>query len=114
MKKSEQIKINEAVKAALEELKAEINKQDDDAEIKVRRLRSCSAAVGETDNYYILRSYSTIVAFIDKRTDTLYDALRLVYGYTATSAKHIAKFNQDYSRDPFSYGCTHSYRYYDI
>ena len=42
--------------------------------------------------YTVLRSYNRIVAFYDYDTDTLYDVLRYVYGYTVTSAKHIAKF----------------------
>ena len=61
-----------------------------------KRLRSCEAWVYETDNYYILRSYNTLVAIIDKRTKQLYDVLRYMYMYTATSAQHIAKFRQDY------------------
>ena len=63
---------------------------------KWKRLRSCTAEVNHTNRFVILRSYNTLVAFIDKNTDTLYDVLRLVYGYTATSSKHIAKFNHDY------------------
>ena len=58
------------------------------------RLLSCQAWVYETDNYYILRSYNTMVAVIDKKSDTLVDMLRGVYGYTATSAKHISKFSK--------------------
>lgn len=61
-----------------------------------KRLRSCNAMVAETNRYYILQSYNTLVAFIDKTTDTLYDVLRYVYGYTATSAQHISKFEKDY------------------
>lgn len=64
-----------------------------------RRLRYCSAEVAETENYYLLRSYNTIVAVIDKRTNELFDALRLVYGYTATSAQHITKFSHDYGAE---------------
>lgn len=63
---------------------------------KPTQLRRCSADVYETENMYVLRSYSTIIAVIDKTTDTLYDFLRYVYGYTATSAQHIAKFKHDY------------------
>lgn len=66
------------------------------SQIKFTRLRSCSAEVCETENYYILRSYATFIAVIDKATCTCYDALRKVYGYTATSAQHIAKFATDY------------------
>ena len=67
------------------------------------RLRTCKAVVVETENYYILQSYRTTVAVIDKRTDTLYDVLRYVYGYTATSAQHISKFEKDYCRG--KWGC---------
>ena len=63
-----------------------------------KRLRTCSAVVFETENYFILKSYRTIIAVIDKTTDTLYDVLRYVYGYTATSAQHISKFEKDYCR----------------
>lgn len=59
-------------------------------------LRTCNAKVYETPSYYVLRSYNTIVAFICKETDTLYDVLRYVYGYTSTSAQHISKFEKDY------------------
>lgn len=63
---------------------------------KVGRLRTCNADVFDYENYYILRSYSTIVAVIDKNTGNCYDFLRLVYGYTNTSAQHIRKFMQDF------------------
>ena len=61
-----------------------------------KRLRSCSAHVLETPNFYILRSYNTVVAVVDKCTGNTWDVLRMVYGYTATSAQHIAKFTDDY------------------
>lgn len=76
---------------------------------KSRKLRTCNASVLESENYYFLRSYSTIVAFIDKRTDTCYDILRLVYVYTASSAQHIAKFRHDYGKGDF--GCEHEMRW---
>lgn len=79
---------------------------------KPTQLRRCSADVYETDNLYVLRSYSTIVAVIDKTTDTLYDFLRYVYGYTATSAQHIAKFKHDYGASKF--GTAHEWHYYPI
>lgn len=72
------------------------------------RLRTCQARVYESDNYIILVSYKTIVAFIDKNEEMFIDILRWTYVYTATSAQHIAKFFNDYGR-----GCTR-YRYYDI
>ena len=64
---------------------------------KSLRLRSCSATVYETSNYYLLRSYNTIVACIDKSTGICYDVLRHVFGYTSTSCQHINKFISDYS-----------------
>ena len=60
------------------------------------RLRYCSAFVYETTHYYILQSYKTIVAVIEKKSGRCYDVLRYVYGYAATSAQHIAKFDNDY------------------
>lgn len=63
-----------------------------------KTLRSCKAKVIETVNYYILVSYETVVAVIDKLSDTLYDVLRYAYGYTSTSNQHIAKFEKDYSK----------------
>ena len=90
MKKEEKIKMNEQVIDAYSKM---INEELHYKE----RLRTCNARVYESDNYYVLESYRTIVAFIDKRTDTIFDILRLVYGYTATSAQHISKFAKDYS-----------------
>lgn len=65
--------------------------------LHIKRLRSSSAWVEEYDNYYALRSYSTEIAIIDKRNGVCYDFLRWAYGYTATSAQHIAKFCRDYN-----------------
>lgn len=67
----------------------------------IGRLRQCKACVMESDNYYFLNSYNTTVAIIDKKDNILYDALKWVCGYTATtaqSAQHIAKFKSDYGR----------------
>ena len=60
------------------------------------RLRSCNAVVYATKNYFILRSYWTMVAVINRNSGEAADVLRGVYGYTATSAYHIRKFFQDY------------------
>ena len=62
----------------------------------VTRLRTCNACVWETKHFYLLQSYSTIVAAIDKGNNIMFDFLRYVYGYTATTAQHIAKFANDY------------------
>ena len=65
-------------------------------ESNVKPLRKCSAEVYETAGYFLLRSYRTLVAVIEKSSGTCYDILRVAYGYTATSAQHIAKFSNDY------------------
>ena len=61
-----------------------------------KRLRSCTAEVLETPSFFILRSYNTVVAVVEKSTGNCYDILRVAYGYPATSAQHIAKFSNDY------------------
>ena len=114
MKKSEQLAINEQVLTLVNDFKTTNNYT-----LKFKRLRSCSAEVApvidyETGEliYYVLRSYHTIVAAIDVRTDTLYDFLRYVYGYTATSAQHISKFSHDYGAG--KWGCAHRLTYYSV
>ena len=63
-----------------------------------KRLRSCTAEVIDLDDLYVLRSYNTVIACIDKETGNCFDFLRLVYGYTNTSCQHVRKFAQDYCR----------------
>ena len=98
MKREEQLKINEMVLKKYDEAFAELDQWQTKRNPYMARLRTCQAWVIETQNYYFLQSYNTVVAFIDKKEDILYDVLRLVYGYTSTSAHHIAKFAHDYSR----------------
>ena len=74
-----------------------------------KRLRTCQAMVYETPSFYVLRSYNTVIAFIYKKTDTCYDFLRAVYGYTNTSAQHISKFDKDYGEG--MWGCTNRLTY---
>ena len=66
--------------------------------IKYKRLRTCQAVVFEFDDCYILQSYQSIVAGIRKDTYEEFDFLRMVYGYTSTSARHIAKFFAAYGQ----------------
>ena len=106
MKKSEQENINNIVLQVVDDY----NKSDEFI-MHWKRLRSCSAYVGETRNFYVLQSYNTIIALIDKTTDTLYDFLRYVYGYTSTSAQHISKFEHDYCQGKWS--CAHRFTYRD-
>ena len=94
MNKNEQTIINQII--SNEKVRAEFELGNYGS---VMRLRSCQAYVYETEHYFWLRSYGTFVAFIEKTTDTCYDILRMVYGYTATSAQHIAKFRRDYGAD---------------
>lgn len=109
MKKQEQIKMNKicdgVFNAALRELR---QSRYGDAE----RLRSCQAWVYETKHFYVLRSYLTFVACISKRTDILYDNLRREYGFTQTSAQHIAKFSKDYGVG--TWGCEQRYTYREV
>lgn len=60
------------------------------------RLRSCKAYISCIGKWVVLTSYSTIVAILDSESRVLYDVLRWRYGYTCTSAQHIAKFAHDY------------------
>lgn len=76
-------------------------------EAGAKRLRSASAYVFETTDFYILQSYETFIACIDKNTDTCFDCLRITYGYTATSAKHVSMFRHDYGAG--KWGCVTEY-----
>lgn len=92
MKKQEQRYINAKMMIALDKInEAFYDTQDDKMPPKIR-LNHCQAWTQDFEGFTILWSYRTVVAVYDKSTDTLYDVLRGVYGYTATSAQHIAKF----------------------
>ena len=108
MKKQEQIAINEKVVA---EINA-VGEYIENCNLEWKKFRSCNAEVATTPRYYILRSYRTIIAVIDRRTDTLFDFLRWAYGFTSTSAQHISKFDHDYCQA--YYGCKHRYTYRDV
>lgn len=118
MTKYEQKCVNLNIDGAYEKFKIALCSHDTTL-TNSKQLRSCSATVFDiADNatgeilYHGLRSYNTIVAFIDVQTDTLYDVLRLVYGYTSTSAQHISKFAQDFGRS--KWGCANVLRYYPV
>ena len=87
---------NYTVKYEMERALTQLYNLNEKKPVKGKRLRSCTAWVFETEDYYILKSYETYVAVILKSADVMYDALRIVYGYTATSAQHISKFSHDY------------------
>lgn len=91
MKKEEQKNINILTLAIIEDVNDELDKAYASGKT-FKRLRSCTAYTIETENFIVLKSYSTIIAVKDKRTNTFFDFLRYVYGYTSTSAQHFAKF----------------------
>ena len=62
------------------------------SKFKSMQLYHCKAKIFQYENTVVLQSYDTIVAFADLSSGTGYDLLRVVYGYTATSAQHISKF----------------------
>lgn len=80
--------------------------------IEWKRLKNCQAYVTKVGKWYVLRSYNTIVAIIDSETDTLYDFLRYVYGFTSTSCQHIRKFEKIYCNKYF--GCDVVYTWREI
>lgn len=94
MKKEEQRAINAKVEYAIERYNATTKPGELE---KLCRLRTCQATVYESYFYLVLQSYNTVVAIIDKDDMALYDFSRYVYGYTATTAQHIAKFANEYS-----------------
>lgn len=104
MNKSEQKEINERVNQF-------VDRFNDESPVCLwsEQLRSCQARVYIYDDYILLKSYKTMIAGIDRKTDTLYDFLRMVYGYTNTSAKHIVKFSHDYGAG--KWGCENRYTY---
>lgn len=85
----ERMLANEEVLAVLEDVYLSI---DQFGANNSRKLRSCQATIRDTDGYILLYSYGTLVAAYAPDTNTVYDFLRYVYGYTATSAQHILKF----------------------
>lgn len=110
MRKQEQVTINTLADKIWEQAFKEF--ENEYGRTEPIRLRSCKAYVVETTHYYFLKSYSTYVAVIDKEQDVLIDMLRYVYGYTNTSAQHIAKFSHDYGKGYF--GCNTIYRWREI
>lgn len=71
--------------------------------IEWERLDYCNARIGYYDDYWFLESYNTITAFADTDEEVTYDVLRLVYDYTATSAKHFSKFRNRFDYTVITY-----------
>lgn len=111
MKKKEQIEVNVYIENIINDINALTRTLE--TPIKWRQLHRCSADIGIVNGTWILlKSYSTIVAAYNIYTDELFDFLRLVYGYTATSSQHIAKF-RNYCRGKFGNNPT-IYRWYAV
>ena len=92
MKKQEQLSINSKIVLAMDKFNEVFYGTLDDKLPPKIRLNHCQAWTQDFEGFTVLWSYNTAVAAYDKSTDTFYDILRVVYGYTATSAQHIAKF----------------------
>lgn len=107
MKKEEQKNINILTLAIIEDVNNELEKVYSNGKT-FKRLRTCTAYTIETENFIVLKSYATIIAVKDKRTNTFFDFLRYVYGYTSTSAQHFAKFRNTF-RDSWD-DVTYTYR----
>lgn len=90
MKKCDQIEVNAYIENIYNGINALLRTS---SPVAWYRLYHCRAEWSQVGEWMILRSYSTIVAVYNVYTDDLFDFLRLVYGYTATSAQHIAKFH---------------------
>lgn len=69
---------------------------------KRHKLYCCTAEIWEYKCFLALVSYGTPIAVYDRGDSTLYDCLRIVYGYTATSAQHISKFSKWLAENNFS------------
>lgn len=96
MKKAQQIIVNVEV---LLQYRKTAKEQTELFNFTSKPLRHCSAKVYKGNTGYFLKSYRTIIAYIPFNSNICYDFLRYVYGYTATSAQHIAKFARDYNAD---------------
>lgn len=103
MRKQEQEIINHYAENAFKEA-AEylVIARNNDGILDSKRLRTCSARVFDTKEYYFLKSYQTIVAFIKKDSGEIFDILRYNFGYTSTSSQHISKFIHDYTEYPWT------------
>lgn len=66
------------------------------------KLYSCNAEIWECSGILILVSYGTPIAVFAPDGGSLYDCLRVVYGYTATSAQHISKFKKWLSENNYN------------
>lgn len=92
-KKEMQVKINRDVLSNWAQVKEVWDKVPHN--VTVTRIDYCQAGYIVWGSYIFLVSYNTLVAYI-RGDGVLVDISRLVYGYTATTAKHIAKFRNKF------------------
>ena len=115
------MKDNEVWEAVSKNAENKINAGDYSAK---QRLRSCTAykyyfkREGTPYEIVVLQSYSTVVAmaYIDEEDKRIrvHDFLRIVYGYTSTSAQHIAKFKNEMREKATLKGYSFEYRRHDL
>lgn len=67
----------------------------------------------DNDTIIWLRSYKTVIACFDMRANLFFDFLRREYGYTKTSAQHIAKFKR-YIKTELHKEIECEFRYYPV
>ena len=94
MKKKEKIEIQKQINLECQQAFQRALKKINWHEIISYPLFSCHAKVLEIDKFFILESYQTLISVYEKESHTLYDCLRDVYGYTATSNQHFRKFEK--------------------
>lgn len=66
------------------------------------KLYSCNAEIWECTGILVLVSYGAPIAVFAPDDESLYDCLRVVYGYTATSSQHISKFKKWLSENNYN------------
>ena len=103
MTKEQQLEINDSALELWHHAIVEYRKQL--RTVKKHKLRHCDAKVYETDNYFILQSFETLVAAIEKTTNEATDVLRYVYGFTRCSTRQISYFLNDFTPFPHNYLC---------
>lgn len=103
MKKSEQIKINALCNDVFNAAMREYYEEQRNAKTvkKGKPLRHCQAKVFETENFYILQSYETLIAAIRKDDNICVNNMRHEYHFDeyatgATSTQQFYKFVKDY------------------
>lgn len=108
-KKFEQQQINATVIEVMNSIDIEIGYGH---YISAYPLYKCNARVHESNEMFILESYSTYTAAYIKDVGFVYDGLRYAFGYTSTSAQHYRKFKAWLTEH--GYEINGECRYYDI